>query len=248
MKKMMIIAIAILLVNNAAVFAETGEAILTKVENALSGPKDYECRAVMVLADMNGSNREQRELKLWLAGKDSRVIKFLSPAGIEGIGLLTEGDEGMYLYLPAQNRIRMIEGSVKDQSFQGTDFSYNEMGSYEYKKDYTSEITKEDAGSWTLRLVKKAGSDRAYDQMVMVVNKENYIPVKVELYEKNVLKKVLLMQEVRQFGKYLLPVKIRVENLAQNHYTEMYLEDIVFDQGLEAQGVFTKRFLKKRVQ
>jgi outer membrane lipoprotein-sorting protein len=229
-----------------AVYALSGEEILAKVESSLTGPKDYECTATMTLANTDGSKKEERTLKIWAAGSDREVIKFLSPAGVNGIGLLAEGANEMYLYLPAQNKIRRVEGGSKNDDFQGTDFSYNEMGSYEYKKDFSAEVTKEDDTEYVLTLARKAGSDKPYDKMVMTVAKADFVPQKIELYQNNTLKKVLTISEVNKTGTYIVPVKIRMENVAKGHYTEIVMSGIKFDQNLAGKDVFTKRFLKKQ--
>ena len=62
------------------------------------------------------------------------------------------------------------------------------------------------------------------------------------------LTKILTISGVQTKGQYLVPVAIRMEDVVKKHYTEMKMEDLKFDQGLEAQQVFTKRFLKKRVR
>ncbi|MBN2352672.1 MAG: outer membrane lipoprotein-sorting protein [Spirochaetales bacterium] len=232
----------------AGLNAETGNEILAKVENALTGPEDYEATAVMTLADTGGGRKETRELKIWIAGNNKRVIKFLSPAGIKGIGLLSVGENSMHLYLPAQNKIRMISGSVKNENFQGTDFSYNEMSSYEYRDDYSAVVQSEDADAWTLLLTKKPGSEREYEKLVMTVDKKDFVPRRIELFRNGAPAKILTISEVRTEGKYLVPTAIRMEDVAKKHYTEMTLQDLAFDQGLEGKDVFSKRFLKKRVQ
>ncbi len=227
-------------------FGLTGDDVLSKVEQTLTGPKDYEGTATMVLANSDGSGREQRSLKMWAAGTEKRVIKFLSPAGIEGIGLLTEGPGDMSLYMPASNKIRRIEGGSMNEDFQGTDFSYNEMGSFEYRKDYAARIESENDAAWTLSLSRKAGADRPYETLVMTVSKSDYVPQKVEMYRNGKVLKVLSILEVSDSGSYKIPVKLRMENLDKKHYTEMTMSDLKFDQGLEAKDTFSKRFLKKK--
>jgi outer membrane lipoprotein-sorting protein len=227
-------------------FGLSGDEILAKVEQALTGPKDYEGTSVMVLANSDGTRKEQRSLKMWVAGSEKRVIKFVSPAGIEGIGLLSEGPGEMYLYLPSQNKIRRIEGGSMNEDFQGTDFSYNEMGSFDYKKDYAAVLKAEDDAVWTLSLARKAGADRAYDELVMVVAKSDFVPQRIEMYAKGRMLKVLTILEVEKSGSYKIPVRLRMENLDKKHYTEMTMSGLKLDQGLEANDVFSKRFLKKK--
>jgi outer membrane lipoprotein-sorting protein len=248
MRKTSITCLAFMLALRAggSAFGLTGDEILAKAEQALAGPKDYEGLSTMVLANSDGTQKEQRSLRIWISGKEKRVIKFVSPPGIEGIGLLTESSDEMYLYLPAQNKIRRIEGGSKNDDFQGTDFSYNEMGSFDYKKDYAAEVTAEDDASWTLALVKKAGVDRPYDRLVMVVDKADYVPRTIEMYRSTRMQKLLSILEVKKTDAYMVPTRLRMENREKKHYTEMTISDIRFDQGLEAKDVFSKRFLKKK--
>jgi outer membrane lipoprotein-sorting protein len=240
------LAVAFIVLAGGSAFGLSGEEILAKVEQTLTGPKDYEGTSVMMLANSDGTGKEQRSLKVWIAGGEKRVIKFTSPAGIEGIGLLTEGPGEMYLYLPSQNKIRRIEGGSMNEDFQGTDFSYNEMGSFDYKKDYAAELKAEDEAAWTLSLAKKAGADRIYDELVMVVGKSDYVPQRIEMYAKGRMLKILTILEVTKSGSYQVPARLRMENLDKKHYTEMTMSSLKFDQGLEAKDVFSKRFLKKK--
>lgn len=247
MKKIAIMTVtAMLAFIGTIAYAMTGDEILAKVEASLTGPKDYECLATMILSNKDDSKKEERSLRIWAAGKDREIIKFVTPAGLSGIGLLSDGPDEMYLYLPAQNKIRRIEGGSKNDDFQGTDFSYSEMGSYEYKKDYTAQLVKEDDSSYTLSLTKIAGSGRQYDRMTMTVGKPDFIPGRIELYQNNTLKKILTISEVKKTDAYIIPVRIRMENVIKAHYTEILMSDVKFDQNLADKDVFSKRFLKKQ--
>jgi len=241
-----LIAIVSMLTGAVAAYAASGDEILARVERTLTGPKDYEGTATMVLSRADGTRREERTLRMWMAGTDKSVIKFLSPAGIEGISLLTLSGDEMYLYLPAQNKIRRIESGGKNEDFQGTDFSYSEMGSYDYQEDYLAEIRSEDSSSWTLALKRKPGADRPYDRITMVVDKSTSVPRTIELYQGDKLKKVLAILETVKSGSYTVPSRIRMENVEKKHVTEMTIGGLKFDQGLEAQDVFSKRFMKKK--
>jgi outer membrane lipoprotein-sorting protein len=241
-----LLSAAFLVEAGAFAYAITGDEVLAKVEASLTGPKDYECLATMTLANDDGSKREERSLRIWAAGKEKQLIKFVTPASVNGIALLSESADEMYLYFPAQNKIRRIEGGSKNDDFQGTDFSYNEMGSYEYKNDYIAELASETDSAYGLVLTRKPASTRAYDKLVMTVDKPDFIPSKIELYQNGALKKILTISEVKKSGTYTIPVRIKMENVVKSHYTEIVMTDVKFDQGLEANDVFSKRFLKKK--
>jgi outer membrane lipoprotein-sorting protein len=224
----------------------TGAEVLDKVENALTGPQDVESLNILTLANSDGSGKEIREMKMYVSGTDMRVVKFTKPAGVSGIGLLVTGENQIWIYLPEMKKIKMIQGSFKNDSFQGTDFSYNEIGSYEYKKDYSASISSEDDKTYVLTLIRKPGSEKPYDKLMMTIDKTTFIPSKAEFYNGKTLKKIMDILEVKKYGKYDIPVKIKVEDLEKKHYTEMNMKDVKFDQGLKNKGIFTQQYLKKK--
>jgi outer membrane lipoprotein-sorting protein len=247
MRRMMgIFTILILAAGFSAGYGLTGDEVLNKVEDSLTGPQDMESLNILTLANSDGSGKEVREMKMYVSGNDMRVVKFTKPAGVNGIGLLVTGADQIWIYLPEMKKIKMIQGSFKNDSFQGTDFSYNEIGSYEYKKDYSASIQSEDDKTYTLVLTRKAGSEKTYGKVVMIVDKSTFIPSKAEFYDGNTLKKVMDIIEVEKMGKYDIPVKIKVEDVVKKHYTEMVMKDVKFDQGLKGKGIFTQQYLKKK--
>lgn len=247
MKRMTgILAILILAAGLSAGYALTGDEVLDKVEGVMTAPQDVESLNIMVLANSDGSGKEIREMKMYLSGKDMRVVKFIKPASVNGIGLLVTGEDQIWVYLPETKKIKMIQGSFKNDNFQGTDFSYDEIGSYEYKKDYSAEIMKEDDKQYILVLTRKAGSGKIYEKMIMEVDKETFIPSKADFYQNGTVKKTLTILEVKKIGKYNTPTKVKVEDLSKKHYTEMEITDIKFDQGLKGKNIFTQPYLKKK--
>lgn len=228
-------------------YALTGEEILEKVEATLKAPKDMETTAKMVLANLDGSEKEEREVKMWSAGEKA-VVKFLSPASIKGIGLLKLSEDQMYLYLPAMNKIRMIQGSMKEENFQGTDFTYEEMAGHNYKQHYNAKLIEETEKTYVLELTKKPSSDRKYDKAIMTVDKNTFIPTKLELYKKDKKEKVLEMYNIEKIeGKYWFPLGMKMTDLNRKHFTEIKVLEIKVDQNLASKDVFSKRFLKERI-
>ncbi len=233
----------------AVVFASSGQEVLDKVEAVLTAPKDMEANYEMVLGSTGDQGgMEKRTLKIWTMGIDKRVVKFITPSSINNIGVLALNDEEMYVYLPAYQKDRRIQGNMRDNDFQGTDFSYREMGSYNYSKDYDATVSSEDKDAIVLELVRKQSSDAPYDKLVMTVDKSNYLPEILDMYCGNVKKKELKIIDAGKVGDYWTFKKIRMENFLIKHYTEVTMKDIKFDQDLVGKGVFTQRFLKEYVK
>lgn len=231
------------LVITGNLFALTGQEVLDKVEKSLTGFSDQMATCEVILGE-KGAIKETRVMKIWSAGKNKRVVKFVSPSNVKDIGILVLSDQEMYIYLPAYKKTRRIEGSMKNQNFQGTDFSYREIGSYEYSKDFDSKVIKEDDKTIQLELTKKTDSDSSYNKIIMEVEKQNFLPKKLEMYSNNELKKVLTIITTEKKGNYWALTHIKMEDLSKNHFTEIKMKEIIFDSGLEAKGIFSERFLK----
>jgi outer membrane lipoprotein-sorting protein len=232
----------------ATAFGLSGQEVLDKVEASLTGYSDQSATAEVTLGKIDGGVEETRIMKLWSAGKNRRVVKFASPPNVRDIGILVKSSDEMYIYLPAYKKVRRIQGSMKDQNFQGTDFSYREIGSFEYSDNYDSRVVKEDEKNITLELTKKPNSDAFYTRIIMYVDKEHYLPLKLEMYVKEEARKVLTILQREKKEKYWILTHIRMEDLLKKHYTEMKMKDVIFDTGLEKKGVFSERFLEQPVK
>ena len=208
----------------------------------MNAPHDKQAKLITIVIDKNGKKKE-RETVMWQKG-DKRLIRFLSPAEDRGVGFLSLGEDRMYLYMPAFNRVRRIASHVKKNSFMDTDFSYEDMGSSGYKKDWNSEIKAENDSTYTLKLTPKKGSDIEYSYAIMVVKKGNFLVRKIEFYKGDKLVKVMTMEGYKKVGKYWSAEKMVMENVEKSHKTIMEVKEIKFDQGL-SDNIFTQRFLKR---
>ncbi|URA09813.1 outer membrane lipoprotein-sorting protein [Thermospira aquatica] len=221
----------------------TGQEVLDKIEANLSAPVDQTALCEITLGKIGGNLEEKRTMRIWSAGKEKRVIRFLSPSSVKNITLLVRGSDSMYIYLPAYKKIRRIQGTTRDQNFQGTDFSYREIGSYEYSKDYHSSVKQESENEILLELVRKQDSDAPYTRILMTVDKTVYLPVKLQMYDAQGLKKVLTILQ-REKKEYWILSKVRMEDVKRHHYTEITLKEVVFNSGLEKKNIFTERFIQ----
>ncbi len=221
-----------------------GDEILKKVEDAINAPKDRTASMKLTLIDKDENSRV-REIKMWQLGKEKRLIKFLSPADVKGVGFLVLSDNEMYLYMPAFKKIRRIASHVKNESFMGTDFSYNDIGKCQYTKDFAAEIKEEIEEGYILELTPTPKSDVDYAKLTMWVNKAHYIPSRVEYYnKKGTLLKVMENEDTETVDGYWTPMKVTMKNLKAEHKTIMEFVNVVHNTGLK-EDMFTKRMLKR---
>ncbi len=226
-------------------YALTGDEILKKVDQTANAPKDKVATLKMILVDKKGNTKE-RELTMWQKGDQKRLIRFLSPADVKGVGFLSLTDEKMYLYMPAFKKIRRIASHIKNESFMGTDFSYDDIAQTKYADDYTAQILEETETHYVLELSPRPKSDADYSKLKMWVDKKTYVYDKMEYYnKKGKLQKVLTARKIKQVDGYWTQQDMEMHDVKKEHKTTMLFTNMQHDTGLEDK-LFTQRYLKRR--
>ena len=80
--------------------------------------------------------------------KDRILVRFTYPNDIRNTALLVwehpDAEDERFLFLPALGRVRRITGAEKQESFVGSDLSYEDIGGRNVA-DYTYQFVEEDA-------------------------------------------------------------------------------------------------------
>lgn len=248
MKKINKLLLAFLLFMSAGnAFALSGNEILKRAENAMNAPADRTVTEKMVLIKADGS-KKMRDIRFYQKGTDKRLVVFLSPADVKGVGFLSLSEDRMYLYLPAFRKIRRIASHIKNENFMGTDFSYEDMSKTEYTDDYAAKLEKEEEGRYVLELSPRPGADVSYSKQRMWVDIKTSIPVRTEYFsQKGRLIKILTSEEVKKVDGYWFPMKMSMETVKTGHRTNLKVMEIKHDAGL-SDRFFTERNLKKQAR
>lgn len=134
--------------------AESAEWVARQIDARDTG-RDSRLAMAMRLTDRQGRTRERALVITTLRAAGARgdrvLVRFLAPADIKGTGFLvwehaTQDDE-RFLYLPALGRVRRIAGAETQDSFVGSDLSYEDIGGRKVA-DYTYRML-DAAASWT---------------------------------------------------------------------------------------------------
>jgi hypothetical protein len=152
----------------------------------------------MKLYDRHGRVRERALTLATLQGKagDRLLIRFTYPNDIRGTGFLVlehpDADDERFLYLPSLGRVRRIAGAETQESFVGTDFTYEDIGGRELD-EYTYAIVDENA-TWappggTARPVWQLESRRKdpsaqFPRVVSLVLKDLFVVAQAEIYNR----------------------------------------------------------------
>ena len=245
MKRMLFVGIAIsaLLLGISAYGFEADE-IVRKGDDVINAPKDAFILSTMTLIDKKGY-RSERKLEMYQREGDYRLVRFLSPADQKGIAFLSLPDDVMYLYLPAFHKIRQIASHVKNQSFAGTDFNYDDLSEFKLAKNHGAEILGEEPEMYVLTLTPKDGTDKDYIFIKAWYRKDNFYPIRMEYYDKGgSLWKVLERRRLEKVQGYWFPMEMDMKDMKTDHSTLSSVNRVEFDKGLDDE-VFSKRNLMK---
>lgn len=222
--------------------------------------RDSRADVRMRLFDRQGRVRERTMQLLTLRGArgvgDRMLVRFLYPNDIKNTGLLVwehdNADDERFLYLPALGRVRRITGEEKQESFVGSDLSYEDIGGRD-TADYVYAFAGENA-TWTApdgaklpawALESKAKDSRAeYPRSVSLVLKDRFVMVHADIYNRrNERTKVFDVRRLERVDGIWTVLDLVVVNERQNTRTELTTTAIRYNVGL-TEGDFTRRELE----
>jgi hypothetical protein len=151
----------------------------------------------MVLTNSRGQQRERATsgiVKLQPNGVDSKlVVKFSTPPDIKGTGVLqiehSEGDDDLWIYLPALKRSRRLVANNKKDSFVGSDFSYGDItlpkvDHYHHRALGSEKIDNHDCHVVeSVPATETVKSNSGYSKKISWIRADNFVESKVEYYD-----------------------------------------------------------------
>jgi len=228
-------------------FAEkTADEILKAVDDQATQFKD--CRYKMILTVRNTDGTEKsNELFVFQKGA-KRLYQFLSPASERGMGFLSLDSENSFVYIPSEMKVRRIAGHVRNQSFMGTDYNYDDMALSRYDEVYSPKMVESTANDYVLDLFPKPDKSSNYSKIRIWIGKDMNAITKLDYYNK---KGELEKTDVRSDWvkvKYQWTCKsIELTNVKTNHKSLVNVTDPQYDLGL-SDDLFTQRQLKRLEQ
>jgi outer membrane lipoprotein-sorting protein len=222
----------------------SAEQILSNSDDVSNEAPDLKAMVEMVLIEADG-DQSVREMEIYQKGADSRMMRFLSPAGQRGIGFLSLPDDVNYLYLPAFGRVRRIASHVENQNFAGTDFSYDDLSSFRFGDEYDPSLNESTETHYILELTPKSGISSEYSKLIMWVRLDNFYPAKIEYYNRSGdLWKVLEQDDIQQIQGYWVSMGREMSDVISGHSTIMNMTEVEVDTGL-SDDIFSQRYLTR---
>ena len=224
--------------------------------------KGLEAVATMQIFDAKGNERVRKIAqisKLTDNGQtEKRLIRFLEPADVKGTGLLTfdykEGDDDIWLYMPALRKTRRIVSSDKAKNFMGSEFSYADMTPPSLD-DFTFNLLDEkeidDNLCYQLEWIpinEDIAEENGFSKRIAFIQQSNFVIRKALYFDLDgELQKELIIHEVKELDLKLhryRAVHLEMKNLINGRRSVLKNEQIIFNPNVKDE-YFTTRYLER---
>ena len=166
----------------------TGKDIIKKVDENMNQDASYG-KMSMTIVTTSGSERTF-EYEAWSKNKgEKNLVRYYNPSRVKGqaILMLNSADD-IWAFFPRTQRVRKLATHAKKQKMQGSDFTYEDMGSGDtFIKNFITTQQKDEKiegyDCYKIELQRKPEKDSRYSRIVMWVIKENFVPVVVDYYD-----------------------------------------------------------------
>lgn len=253
MKTMIISGIIVLIIAPVLLSQElTGKDIIDKVNELMNVETSYAI-AKMTIVTTSG-NKRTFVYESWSKNKGEKtLVRYLEPRRVKGQAtLMLNNADDIWMYFPRTQRVRKLATHAKKQKMEGSDFSYEDMGSGDaFIKDYNPKRLKDEKmekhDCYKLELIRKPDSDLSYSRLILWVVKESFVPIVIDYYDEDdpsLLLKRLVQSDIQIIDGIHTPMKVVMYNKIDNTQTEMELLEVEYDIELD-DDMFTERSLKR---
>jgi len=222
----------------------TGAELLRKVDDALNAFKDGVFDAKLRVREPNGTAREYAFIT-YQKTPNKRLVRFTSPGDVKGMGVLVENAETMYVFLPGFQKVRRMGTHIKNQTFMGSDFSFEDMSQLAFSEVYDAKLVGKDDKQWFLELTQKAGKDLEFPRIKLAADLNMFQPLRIEYQDASgkTLKEQLRDNYKQDSPIHWQPMRVLITDHRRNdHQSEIDFTSTKIDVGL-SDDVFSVRSL-----
>ncbi|MBN2281842.1 MAG: outer membrane lipoprotein-sorting protein [Candidatus Marinimicrobia bacterium] len=239
----------LLLTTMAAGYTQTGEELL----NDLLGHMNPESSRGIMRQTIHTLSGEKRVLTYESAadekGKNS-MMRYLSPARVKGNALLMKNySNDIWMYNNRTKRVRKLASHAKKQKFEGSDFTYEDMGSGDtWRTDYAPVplgIQSMDGIKCNVLELKSENEANSYSKILAFLRTEDQFPLKIEYYDNSGnLEKTLFLDNIEKIQGVSTAMKMVMENRQDNTSTIMEYESVEYNVTFD-KNFFSEQTLKR---
>ncbi len=183
--------------------------------------------------------------------KSKSLLRFIKPDIVKGTCFLIwsnrSGGNDQWLFLPKIKTVKRIESKAKTQRFMNTEFSYEDLESFNQIDEQYFLKGEENLNDQHCYIVEVIGHTQTkYKRRLVWIDSQNWLLRKVEFYDKNnKLFKILTISEYQNIETYNFSTKLIMKNVQTGSQTIMNVSNIKYNIDLP-DSYFTKESLVKQ--
>jgi outer membrane lipoprotein-sorting protein len=204
-------------------------------------PKSEEYVGEVTVISKDGKERRKvwRSYRTGPPGASDRLIRFLSPPDVRGVGFLAHYRHGKdpeeWLYLPSMKRERRVGARDREGAFVGTNLSYDDLDLLEFDETRyaASLLPSQVVGGVPVHVIElTAHKPSAYGRKVITLRKTDFNLLTIEYFVagNRAPVKRLTRSDFADVGGYSIARRMEIVDLRQGGRTVILLHDIMVDR------------------
>jgi hypothetical protein len=256
-RKQLILFTALILLVPAFLFAQmTGADVMQEVFDRPKG-NGMSSELVMTITNSRGSVRVRsiQQYQLNEQGVEKKLMFFTTPADVKDTSFMTWSyDNGQtddkWIYLPAMRRIRRITSDGNNDSFMGSDFTYEDMTLRHPELDRHQVVGEEQIQGDTYLIVESTPRDSVQEYSVTRswIDPDTFVGIRKEFINSSgkVVRR-LSVESIKQVDGFWVITDMTMENLIKKSSTRIQMKEVSFNSGLN-DSFFSERQMQRGPQ
>jgi outer membrane lipoprotein-sorting protein len=231
----------------SAAVAQDAAEIIDRMEEVMRGESS---EAEMTMTIERPRYEREVSMKAWALGNDYSLILVTAPARDQGTTFLKRRNE-IWNYVPNIDRTIKMPPSMMSQSWMGSDFTNDDLVREsstidDYEHRILEEVEIDGREAWVLELIPKPDTAIVWGKVLMWVDKEHYIQLKVENYDqRDELANTIEFSEIGEMGGRVFPAKMTLIPADKpDQRTVMEYKSLEFDVDL-SESFFTQQNMRR---
>ncbi len=229
-----------------------GRTIMENVYNRPTG-KTMQSTLRMQITNARGSTREREivQYSIDTSEGEKKIMFFESPADVRDTSFMTwswdDGrDDDQWIYLPALKRVKRIASDGKNDSFMGSDFTYDDLGDRHPSEDTHTLIGEETINDVPCYIVESIPvvKNSAFAKTVTRIHKDSWVGIRKEYFDATgKLVKTLEIDKRDKIDGFWVVTDMTMKDLQRNSFTQITMNAVRFDIDV-SEAVFSDRQMR----
>ena len=223
------------------------KAVLRERDRRRAMAEEYVGEVVVIAKDGRERRKTWRSYRSRGSGGSSRLIRFLSPPDVRGVGYLALFRQGAmpdeWLYLPAMKRERRIGARDREGAFVNTDFSYDDLDLLEfdeskYDPSWLPSETVDGLPAYRIALTSRTPS--MYSRKVLTLRQDDLHLLGIDYFVagNNAPVKRLTPHDYHLVDGYQVASRLEMADFRKGSRTIVFIKDLTINRP-QPQGRFT---------